>query len=129
MRKKERERNIFSDIEQDPPRLASENVPDPAGHHQDGDHEEAHQEEIEGVFGEESREKPRGSSARSLGQRVGSSECSMEEQNCRVEGGRSGQLDLGGSSTFATCYGGTSGSEQSLCATSRAGLTHLPATL
>eukprot|EP00434_Breviolum_minutum_P005938 symbB.v1.2.005236.t1/scaffold302.1/size234775/5 len=55
----ERERNIFCETEQDPPRLASENVPDPAGSHQkeEGDPEEAHQEEIEGVFGKEERKE------------------------------------------------------------------------
>ena len=46
----------------------------------------------------------------------------MEEQDCRAEGGRSGQFDFSSSSALSPS---TSCCEQSLCATSRVGLTHL----
>ena len=48
--------NIFSESELDPPRLASENVPNPEGPQPEGDPAEAHSEEIDGVFVER-REK------------------------------------------------------------------------
>ena len=49
--------NIFSESELDPPRLASENVPNQEGPQPAGDPEEAQREEIDGVFVER-REKP-----------------------------------------------------------------------
>ena len=50
-------RNIFSESELDPPRLASENVPNQEGPQPQGDPEAAQPEELDGVFVER-REKP-----------------------------------------------------------------------
>ena len=50
-------RNIFSETELDPPRLASENVPNQEVPPSPGDPDEAQQEELDGVFVER-REKP-----------------------------------------------------------------------
>ena len=75
----EEERNIFSETELDPPRLASENVPNQEVA-QSPDPPEAHRGELDGVFVER-RERPEEALPEVLVRETGSSECSVEEQD------------------------------------------------